>query len=261
MGRFDGKVAIVTGGGQAMGEQFVLRLAQEGAHVMIADIIPEKGEAVVAKIAAMGLPRAAYFRTDVSDEDLIKTMVEKALEFTGKIDFLVNNSGIMGPVKPLDEVSREEWEYTFAVNMTGLFMCTKYVLPHMKAQKKGSIVNISSISGKRPMVLRGTYCASKAAVIGFTRTLAEEVGPFGIRANTVCPGAVTGDRQKLVFEGLAKATGMPVEEVAQSRKNQLPLRELIDPSEVAAVVAFLLSDEASKMTGQDINVTAGAIMY
>ena len=261
MGRFDGKVAVVTGGGQAMGEQFVLRLAREGAHVMIGDIIPELGEKVVAKIAAEGLPKALFFRTDVTDETLVKTMVEKALGFTGKIDFLVNNSGIMGPVKPVDEITREEWDMTFAVNMTGMFLCTKYVLPHMKAQKKGAIVNVASITGKRPMVQRSPYAATKMAVIGFTRTLAEEVGPFGIRANAVCPGAITGERQTRVFEGLAKATGKPVEEVAQSRLNLLPLRAFIDPAEVAAVVAFLLSDDSCKMTGQDINVTSGAVMY
>lgn len=261
MGRFDGKVAIVTGGGQAMGEQFVLRLAREGATVVIADIIPEKGAEVVAEIASEGLPEALFHHTDVTNEAMVEAMAETALGFTGSIDFLVNNSGIMGPVRSVEEVGREEWDATFAVNMTGMFLCTKYVLPHMKARKSGAIVNIASVTGKRPLALRSPYAASKMAVIGFTRTLAEEVGPFGIRANAICPGAVSGDRQIRVFEGMAQASGKTVEEIAATRALTLPLREYINPEEVASVVAFLLSEDARKMTGQDINVTAGAVMY
>lgn len=261
MGRFDGKVVVITGGGQAMGEQFVMRFAREGAHVVVADIIQEKGDEVVAKLDRLGLPEAVFCRTDVTDEGMIRETVAKAHAWKGKIDFLVNNSGIMGPVKAVEEISREEWDATFAVNMTGMFLCTKHVLPIMRQQQHGSIVNVASVTGKRPLPLRSPYAATKMAVIGFTRTVAEEAGPDGIRVNAVCPGAITGGRQTAVLEGIAKARGIPYEEVVRSRLQSIPLREFIDPSEVAGVVAFLCSDDACKMTGQDLNVSAGAVMY
>jgi NAD(P)-dependent dehydrogenase (short-subunit alcohol dehydrogenase family) len=167
----------------------------------------------------------------------------------------------MGPVKNIEEISLEEWEGTMAVNLRGIFLCCKYAIPPMKIRKKGSIVNISSVTGKRALTQRTPYATSKMGVIGLTRTLAAEVGKWKIRVNAVCPGAVTGKRQDQVYEGIMKFSGKTMEQVIAERVEISPLRSFVDPKYVAAIVAFLCTEDAAMMTGQDINVSAGAVMY
>jgi NAD(P)-dependent dehydrogenase (short-subunit alcohol dehydrogenase family) len=167
----------------------------------------------------------------------------------------------MGPAKNIEDISLEEWESTMAVNLTGMFLCCKYAIPPMKVQKKGSIVNIASITGKRPLTQRTPYAASKMGVIGLTRTLAAEVGRWKIRVNAVCPGAVTGKRQDRVYEAIMKHTGKTMDQVIAERVELSPLRSVVDPKYVAAIVAFLCTEDAAMMTGQDINISAGMVMY
>lgn len=257
----DNHIAIVTGGGQGIGEQIALRLAREGAAVVIADTNTEGARKVAATIASTGGREATVVPTDVSVEEQVVGLVRHVGTMGGRIDILVNNVGIMGPVKNIEDISCEEWQETLRVNLTGMFLCCKHVVPVMKRQRAGSIVNIASVTGKRSLPQRSPYAASKMGVIGLTRTLAAEVGAWKIRVNAVCPGAVRGPRQDLVYAGIAKFSGKSPAQVMAERADLAALKTLVDPRDVAAVVAFLCSPDAGMMTGQDVNVSAGAVMY
>jgi NAD(P)-dependent dehydrogenase (short-subunit alcohol dehydrogenase family) len=148
-----------------------------------------------------------------------------------------------------------------AVNLRGVFLCCKHAVPVMKAQTDGVIVNISSVSAKRPLPHRTPYVASKMALIGLTRTLAAELGPWQIRVNSVCPGAVSGVRQENILREASRVTGKSFDELLGAKKAASPLNSLVDADDVAAMVSFLCTSDAAAVTGQDINVSAGAIMY
>jgi NAD(P)-dependent dehydrogenase (short-subunit alcohol dehydrogenase family) len=259
--RLENQIAIVTGGGQGIGQQIVLRLAAEGAIVVIADINEIGSRETADMIGKLGGREALVIPTDVSSEKQIADLVQATLNQEHRIDILVNNSGIMGPVKRIEDICIEEWDATMAVNLRGVFLCCKHVIPQMKIQEKGSIVNISSVTGKRPLIQRAPYAASKMGVIGLTRTLAAEVGKWKIRVNAVCPGGVSGKRGELAYAGIMKATGKTREQVVAERIGSAPLQSFVDEKDVAALVAFLCSADADKMTGQDINISSGAVMY
>jgi NAD(P)-dependent dehydrogenase (short-subunit alcohol dehydrogenase family) len=259
--RLDNQIAIVTGGGQGIGREIALRLGQEGATVVIADI-NEPGSAETAEmIAKKGGPKAKVIPTDITDEKRVTQLIQGTLAITERIDILVNNSGIAGPIKNIEDIALEEWEETMAVNLRGMFLCCKHAVPVMKSQKKGSIINISSLTGKRPLTQRTPYAATKMGVIGFTRTLATEVGKWNIRVNAICPGEVVSQRLDMVLDKIAKHSGKTREQVNIERVEASPLKTFVHPKYVAAVVAFLCTEDAAMMTGQDINVTAGLIMY
>ncbi len=255
------QIAIVTGGGQGIGREIALRLASEGAVVVIADINAEGSQQTADMITRAGGRQATFIPTDIRRETDVIGLIERALAIDQRIDILVNNSGIMGPVKPIEDIFLEEWEATLAVNITGMFLCCKHTVPVMKRQGKGSIVNIASITGKRPLPQRVPYAVSKMAVIGLTRTLAAEVGRSKIRVNAVCPGSVIGPRYDQVIEGMMKSSGKTREQVIAERTEVTALKTFVDARYVAGVVAFLCSEDAAMMTGQDINVSAGAVMY
>lgn len=259
--RFKNQIAIVTGGGQGIGQQIVLRLASEGAVTVIADINENGSRETAEMVAKVGGRKAHVIPTDLSSEKQVEDMIQATLNQEHRIDILINNSGIMGPVKSIEDISIDEWDATMAVNLRGVFLCCKYVLPQMKIQEKGSIVNISSVTGKRPLIQRTPYAASKMGVIGLTRTLAAEVGKWKIRVNAVCPGGVSGKRGELAYAGIMKATGKTREQVVSERVGSAPLQSFVHEKDVAALVAFLCSEDASKMTGQDINISSGAVMY
>jgi NAD(P)-dependent dehydrogenase (short-subunit alcohol dehydrogenase family) len=255
------QIAIVTGGGQGLGRQIALRLAQEGSQVVIADINEEGSRETAEMIGRNGDRAAKVIPTDIRQEDQVTALIQAALSIAGRIDVLVNNSGIMGPVKPIEDITVEEWEDTLAVNLRGMFLCCKHTIPPMKKQGSGSIVNISSITGKLALIQRTPYATSKMGVIGLTRTLAAEVGTSKIRVNSVCPGPVVGPRLEKVVDGIMQSTGKSREQVVAERAEASALKTFIDPRDVAAVVAFLCSQEAAMITGQDINVCGGTIMY
>ena len=255
------QISIVTGGGQGIGREIVLRLAQEGAIVVIGDINEKGSHETAAMVAKKGGPKVVVIPTDIRHEDQVVRLFKGAMAVGKRIDILVNNSGVMGPVKNMEDITVEEWEETMAVNVTGMFLCCKHAIPIMKKQEKASIVNISSITGKRHLLQRTPYAASKMAVIGLTRTLAAEVGKWKIRVNAICPGGITGERLDRVFAGITKFTGKSREQIIAERTEVTPLKSLVDPKYVAALVAFLCSEDAAMMTGQDINVSAGAVMF
>ena len=258
--KLDGKTAIVTGAGAGIGKACAIRLAKEGTAVVVAERIELSGRHAADEISASG-GQAIFVRCDVSVEKDVKTLINRTVEMYGTLDILVNNAGVSGAVKSVSELSLEEWRSAMSINLDGTFLCCKYALPVMMEKKSGVIINMASVSGKRPMPLRSPYTTSKMGVIGLTRTLAAEVGGFNIRVNAVCPGSVTGERQQTVFEGIMKSTGASLEEVRKLKAESAALKSFVDPEDIASLVIFLASDESSKITGQDINVCAGAVMY
>ena len=255
------RVAIVTGGAKEIGLHISLGLAEEGARVVIADVDEKAGKEAVRTIGERYGREALYLDVDVSKESQVRDMVQSVVERFSSVSILVNNAGIMGPVERIEDITEEEWDKTFAVNIKRMVFCSKHAVPHMKDKKEGCIVNIASISGKRALPLRLPYTTTKMGVIGFSRSLAAEVGEWGIRVNSVCPGSVTGARQEHVFRGIMKATGKSWDQVKKEKAEVTALKTFVDPVYIANCVVFLCSDKSWVITGQDINVCGGSIMY
>lgn len=258
--KLSGQVAVVTGAGQGIGRSIAIACAESGADVVLAARTRENLEGVAAEIRTVGR-KALVVPTDVTQESSVATLVESTLDSFGRADVLVNNSGIAGPTAVAWETSLDEWHGTIAVNLTGPWLCARAFIPTMIAQQSGSIVNIGSVTGKRPFFGRTPYAATKAGLIGLTRTLAEETGPHGIRVNLISPGAVEGTRIDEVFEAQAAATGVPAQQVRDKFEQLSPMNRLVSATDVAAAAVFLASDAASGITGVDLNVTTGLVMY
>ena len=239
------KVAIVTGAGRGIGRGIALSLAKNGAKVVVTDISDEIFE-VVKEIEATGSQGLAV-KCDVTDREQVDDAVKKTLEIFGRIDILVNNAGIY-PFKSFTEMTEEEWDKVMNVNVKGIFNFTKAVLPKMIEQKYGKIISISSIAGSVVGYASLVhYSASKAAVLGFTRSLAIEVAQHGINVNAVCPGPIETPGTK---EGLTK-------EVYEQTKKTIPLGRWGQPEDIGNVVVFLASDKSSYITGQCIVADGG----
>jgi NAD(P)-dependent dehydrogenase (short-subunit alcohol dehydrogenase family) len=277
MGKLNSKVALVTGAGRGHGEAIARRFAKEGAAVSICDIMPltELEQKVGSKLRDDGA-KVLCFRTDVSQEDQVNKMVEETIKRLGTVDILVNNVGIAGPTKDVWEITSEEWKETLANNLDSAFFCTKAALPEMIRKKWGRIINFSSGTGKQPLAHRTPYATTKMGMIGFTRTLAAEVGRFNITANAICP-SWSGERNVELERDLAKYMGRPFDanayrlKVEEQRKKGVLAGRWLEregyvgkgstPEDVAACALFLASDDASMITGEDINVTGGIIMW
>lgn len=258
--RIDGDTALVTGGGRGIGRVICEKLAANGLDVVVADIDREGMEGTKSAIERHG-QRALCPYTDVSDEASVEGSVEAAREEFEAIDVLVNNAGIAGPTKSIEDVALKEWDSTLAVNLRGMFLLSRELMGEMKRREYGRIVNISSASGKRSVPRRSPYTASKSGLLGLTRTLAVEGGEYDVNANAVCPGTVAGPRIDRVIEREAEATGRTTEEVAAEKRAKSPRGEFVQPEDVAETVAFLCSTSADRITGQSVNVSAGKVTY
>ncbi|WP_336361471.1 SDR family NAD(P)-dependent oxidoreductase [Haladaptatus sp. ZSTT2] len=251
--------AFVTGASQGIGQQIALTLAEKGASVALA----ARGDGIHETAAqfddnAQALP----VETDVTDEASVAGAIAQTVETFGGLDCLVNNAGIAGPTAPIEDVTVEDWDQTMAVNVRGMFLCAKHAVPHIRESGRGSVVNISSISGKRPLPNRTPYTASKMAVIGLTRTLAFELGDDDVTVNAVCPGATRGPRIDSVIEKLAAQNDTSFTQAKRDVfTDDTALGRLTDSADVADMVAYLASDHARNVTGQDINVDAGTVWY
>ena len=256
----DGAVATVTGAGTGIGREIALRLAAEGADLVLTGRSTGPMEEVAELVRASGR-RASVVRMDLREPASIEAAAKAAYDEFGRVDVLVNNSGVGGPSKPMWEIDPEEWEDTFRVNVTGTFLACRAFLPGMVERGSGSVVVIGSITGKRPLVNRTPYAASKTALIGMVRTLAWELGPHGIRVNLVSPGGVEGERIQWVLEQQAAARGITVEQARADFADGSPLKRLVPAGDVADTVVYLASPRAASITGDDINVSAGLVMY
>ena len=254
------KIAVITGGGRGLGRVIALACAREGADLVLASRSVEALQETRAEVESFGR-KALVVPTDIRHEDSVRNLAEQALARFGHIDILVNNTGITGPTAPLWEITPAEWEETFAVNVTGAYLCCRAFLPSMIEQRSGSILFISSMTGKRPLFGRTPYAAGKIALVGLARTLAWETGPYGIRVNVISPGPIEGERVERVIRNQAQAEGISEDEARRRFTSSSPLGWLVPPGDIADAVVFLASDKAASITGEDLNVSAGTVMY
>ncbi len=243
----DNRAAIVTGGGQGIGRTIVLDLASRGIDVAAADINLDGVEQVSSEAEGMGV-RSMALKADVSDPSSVRDMVDAVSDGFGKVDYLVNNAGITRD-SLLMRMDDEAWQAVIDINLTGAFLCSKSVVRLMMKQRFGRIVNISSVVGAMGNAGQTNYAASKAGMIGFTKSLAREVASRNITVNAVAPG----------FIQTAMTDALP-EKAREDLVSQIPSQRLGTPDDVAASVGFLLSDEASYITGQVIHVNGGMYM-
>jgi len=264
--KIKGKVAIVTGGGQGIGQAIALRLAEEGAQVVIVELVPETAAKATQEIVTRG-GEAWSIAADVTREDAVDDAVAQTLAKFGTIDILVNNvgGGVGGPV-PLVKVETSHWHQTLDLTLTSTFLCSRAVAPVLMGKREGRIINIASIAGKEGETLIGPYCAAKFGVIGLTQVFARELGRYGITVNAVCPGYVfTPTWEKLareMKERYAALADKSLLEIFEMRpKNLSALGRAQQPEDIASLVAYLASEEAHNITGQAINVDSGAVMH
>jgi NAD(P)-dependent dehydrogenase (short-subunit alcohol dehydrogenase family) len=251
---------VVTGASQGIGRELAIAFAGQGDAVVLAARNVEGLEATARAVtAAGGEPLVAP--TDVSDPTGVETTSRLVLDQYGRVDVLVNNSGVGGPSGRMWELDPAEWMETFTVNVFGVFLVSRAFLPTMIGQRSGSIINIGSVTGKRPLYGRSSYTATKSALIGLTRTMASEVGPFGVRVNLLSPGFVAGPRLEWLATAQEQARGVNREQVEYELVGSSALGRLTEARDVADAAVFLASDAARAITGVDLNVNAGIIMY
>jgi len=242
-----GKVALVTGAAQGIGRAIALLLAQKGADIVVSDINLEKAEETVREIETIGR-RAMAIRADVANTNDVERMVEAILGRFGQIDILVNNAGITRD-KLILRMTEEDWDAVLNVNLKGTFNCTKAVVRHMSKQRRGKIVNIASVVGEMGNVGQANYSASKAGVIGFTKTIAREFAQRGINVNAIAPGYIE-----------TPMTEVLPEKVKEELRGMIPMGRLGRPGDVAEAVLFLVSEASRYITGQVLNVNGGIYM-
>jgi len=243
--KMEGKIALVTGGGNGIGQAACLEFARQGAKVMVVDIDAGAAEGTARSIREMG-GEAQAFRADVSQSSQVQAYVEHTVATFGRIDAFFNNAGIEGVITPLAEYSEELWDKVMDVNLKGSFLGLRYVLPVMIAQKKGAIVNTASVAGTVGAPGMAAYSASKHAIIGLTRTAAGEVGKQGVRVNAVCPGPIN---TRMIHSLEAMINPDDPASVAKFNTSRNPMGRYGEPEEIARVVVFLASDEADYVNG------------
>jgi NAD(P)-dependent dehydrogenase (short-subunit alcohol dehydrogenase family) len=254
------RVTVVTGASQGIGRVIAREFGACGDVVVLA-ARNEAGLSGTAEMVAESGGSPMVVETDVTSESSVAALVEAVTGEHGRIDVLVNNSGIGGPSGRLWEVDPGEWMSTFEVNVFGVFLMTRAVLPVMVGRRRGSVVIIGSISGKRPLLGRSAYTTTKTALIGLTLTLAVEAGAEVIRVNLISPGFVSGPRIEWAMQAQAEARGVDVDSVRREFEGEAALGRLTEPEDVARAAVFLASDQASGITGADLNVNSGVVMY
>jgi meso-butanediol dehydrogenase/(S,S)-butanediol dehydrogenase/diacetyl reductase len=261
--KLENKTAIVTGAGRGIGKGISMCLAEEGASIVLADIDLESAEQTAAEIEAMGR-RSLVVRTDVTHRDEVQAMVARTLDAFGRIDIVVNNAGVVGQRRglPLSNLQEEDWDVCYGVNLKGIFIICKEIVPHFMEQRAGKIINIASVAGRQGEEALPHYSASKAGVISFTQALAKELGPHNINVNCICPGLLWTPMWRQLegmFTGDTSPEAVERRQVFEAVIRQLtPLKREQMPEDIGKLAAFLASEDARNITGQSINVDGGA---
>jgi NAD(P)-dependent dehydrogenase (short-subunit alcohol dehydrogenase family) len=236
---------LITAGAAGIGREFARAFTAAGARVFVCDIDAE-ALATVAK----EIPGLIAQPCDMAHRAEIERMVPDAVARLGGLDVLINNAGISGMTLPVADYPPDDWDKVIAVNLTAMFDVTRLAIPHLKLSEAGVIINMSSVAGRFGFANRSPYSATKWGVIGFTKTLAIELGEWGIRANAIAPGAVAGDRIERVFAGRAQISGKSMTEVRAQAMAEQSIKVMIDPKDIAALAVFLASDAAKSISGQ-----------
>ena len=252
MARLEGKVAAVTGGALGIGKAAVERMAEEGAAVGILDCLDSEGETLAKSLSDKGY-KVGYWHCDVTNEQQVKAALDGVAGHFGTLNVVVSNAGISGANKPTHEVTEEEWDKVQAVNVKGVFFCTKHAIPHMKKAGGGSIINLSSIYGLIGAPDAPPYHASKGAVRLMTKTDAMLYAPDNIRVNSVHPGFIWTP----MVENHLKTTGQDLEAAKQATAALHPLGHMGEPDDIAWGIVFLVSDESKFMTGSELVIDGG----
>ena len=248
--RLKDKVAVITGGAQGIGRATALMMGREGAKVVVADLQGEKAQSVANELQAIGA-EAMGVAVNVASESSVKQMAKATFERFGRVDILGNIAGIYFPKAAVVELSEEDWDRTIDINLGSNFLCCREFVPAMRKQKSGRIISVASGIGHYGMRQFSHYAASKAAIIGFVKSLAREVGADGITVNAICPGSAN--------------TSMPrqhrSEEEVMARLRSTPLPHVLEPEDIAGSILFLASDAAAFITGQSYNINSGSYMF
>ena len=256
--KLENKKGIVTGAAKGMGAAITTTLAREGADLLLTARDTAALDEVAIEVLAMGR-EAHIVACDVTQETQVSTMVEAAkAAFDGRIDFLINVAGVTGPIEtPVQDIDVDDFDYVLTSNVRGTFLPIKHVMPTMIAQKSGKIVNIGGSSGLRGYPNRTAYSSSKWAVRGLTRTVALEAGAHNINVNVVCPGIVETPRMQKLCEEKARVRGWTVDEVYDEYVQEMALKRVTTPQDVANAVLFLASEDSRNITGKEIAVDGG----
>jgi NAD(P)-dependent dehydrogenase (short-subunit alcohol dehydrogenase family) len=250
MRRFEGKVALVTGGGSGIGRATSLAFANEGAKVVIDDINVEGGEETLAMVKSAG-GEAIFVKANVSKATEVEALVQKAIDTYGRLDCAYNNAGVGEPLKRVHKTSEDNWDRVMATNLKGVYLCMKYEIPHMLKQGKGAIVNTSSLAGLKGLSGQAAYVASKHGVVGLTKSAAIEYATLGIRINCICPGVIN---TPLIAPNMKDRP-----HVQKGYIEMEPIGRLGRPEEIASAVLWLCSDEASFAIGSIFSVDGGVV--
>lgn len=249
MARLEGKTTVITGAADGIGHAIAEAMAREGAHVFLGDIADETGETFAAALRAAGR-LADYVHCDVSQEADIAGLIDSAVKKTGRLDILVNNAAIAIGGMPVHEMTDEQWHRLIAVNLTSVFRGCKYALPHMIAQKSGSIINMASAQGHIGLDGWTAYAGAKGAVMAMTRQMAVEFGPANVRVNSISPGTINTPMNDRLIKEIGGS-------LAKAWVKMHPLGRIGQPSEVAEAAVYLASDAAGFTTGTDLRVDGG----
>ncbi|WP_102107645.1 SDR family oxidoreductase [Oceaniglobus roseus] len=241
-----GHRVIVTAGAGGIGLAIAEAFAEEGARVVVCDVDAGALAALPGGIEGLAC--------DVADRAAVGTFMEQALDRLGGLDTLVNNAGIAGPTGPVEEIPPEAWDTCLQVCLTGQFNMARLAVPALKASANGSLVNVSSLAGRVGFALRSPYAAAKWGVIGFTRSLAIELGGAGVRVNAILPGLVAGDRQRRVLEAKAQARGQSFAETEAQAFSYTSIKDYVTPRQIADQILFLASERGRTISGQAISV-------
>ncbi len=248
MGRLKGKSAIVTGGTSGIGKATVLKLIEEGAKVIIADIHEGDSEEMLKEIQR-NKGEAEFCQMDVSSHSDVKSAIEKCIKSFGSLDIMIANAGIGGSATFFEDITVEEWNKVIAVNQTGVFYCMQESIKIMKKQGSGAIVNTASLAGIGSAPRMGAYAASKHAVVGMTKTAAAEYGKHGIRINAICPS--------VIVTPMGKSFTDEDDKLSQIIKHSIPMKRFGEAEEVADVILWLCSDESSFVNGETVRIDGG----